>query len=391
MKALTLVVLLVALALGGVWLAKPEFVERLVQSVETSLQRNPPAARERADAKAAASSQATPVEVADARTTRTSVDIQAVGSLLSDESVMIAPEIAGRISQIVFEEGRPVRKGEVIVKLDDSLVRAEFAQAKARLELAEANNDRARALSRTGNVTERSRDEAVATFETAKAELQLAETRLAKHVLTAPFDGIAGVRAVSVGAYVPVGTPVVNIEKIDQLKVDFRIPEIHLRDVRVGQEIEIAVDALPRRTFRGEIYAINPMVDVNGRALEIRGRIANPDMTLRPGLFARIRIKGLSETPVVLVPESAILPRAGESFLYRIDGEGRAVEQKVRLGMRRDGEVEIVEGLEPPAVVVVAGQQRLKTGDRVEVQPSAAVSAPRRSERPARSLAGGSG
>ncbi|MBL8565555.1 MAG: efflux RND transporter periplasmic adaptor subunit [Hyphomicrobiaceae bacterium] len=391
MRTFITFVLLAAVAGGAAWLVKPDIVERVVLAATHKAGVPAPTASRNGVEKKRATDQATPVEVAEARSTRTSVDIQAVGSLLSDESVMIAPEIAGRISEIVFEEGRPVRKGQAMVKLDDSLARAELTQAKARLELATANNDRARALSRTGNVTERSRDEATATYETAKAEVELAETRLLKHVLTAPFDGIAGVRAVSVGAYVAIGTKVVNIEKIDQLKIDFRVPEIHLRDVRVGQELAVGVDALPKRMFRGEIYAINPMIDVNGRALVIRGRIANPDLTLRPGLFARIELKGLSESAVVLVPESAILPRAGETFLFVVGDDGKAIERRVRLGMRRNGEVEIVDGVEAPATVVVAGQQRLKSGDRVEIVPPTAESASRRSQKPERAAGGGSG
>ena len=151
---------------------------------------------------------------------------------------------------------------------------------------------------------------------------------------------------------------------------------IFLGDVRVGQEIGLTVDALPRRTFEGEIHAINPQVDVNGRSLQIRARIANPERVLRPGLFARIRLKGLEERSVVMVPESAIVPRGGETFIYRVEN-GRVVEQKVRLGERRDGSVEIVDGLDAAAVVVTAGQQRLRDGAEVEVVSATSKSAAR--------------
>lgn len=190
--------------------------------------------------------------------------------------------------------------------------------------------------------------------------------RVAKHELKAPFSGVVGTRGVSPGAYLAAGAPIVNLEKIDTLKVDFKIPETFLGDVRVGQEIELTVDALPRRTFAGEIYAIDPQVDVNGRSLQIRARIDNSERRLRPGLFARIRVKGLEERSVVMVPESAIVPRGGESFVYRVE-DGRVVEEKVALGERRDGLVEIVDGLEGAALVVTAGQQRLRNGAEVEV------------------------
>ena len=312
------------------------------------------------------------VEVAEARAVKATADIRAIGSLQSDESVVIAPEVAGRIAEVNFSEGRPVKKDDVLVRLDMSLANAEVADAQARLTLAEANNDRARALSKTGAVTGKSRDEATANYETAQAALELAKTRLSKLELRAPFDGIAGLRGVSAGAFVNVGTPIANVEKVDVLKVDFKIPEVHLADVKTGQRIEISVDAYPDRRFEGEIYAINPAVDVNGRALQLRARLANPDQVLRPGLFARILVKGSTQRDVVLIPESAVLPRGQETFVFVVDG-AKAVERRVKLGVRSNAEVEVVEGLTPPATVVTAGQQKLRGGTAIDIVPSTAA------------------
>lgn len=309
------------------------------------------------------------VETAIARQAMTTKDIRAIGSLRSDEAVQITSEITGRVASIEFKEGQAVKEGDVLIKLDDQLVQAELADANARFSLAEANFERAKALSRTGNVTGKARDEATANLEIARAALELQRVRLAKHAIAAPFSGQIGIRLISPGAYVAIGTPMVNLEKIDVLKVDFKLPENLLSDVRVGQSVEVTVDALPKRTFTGEIYAINPLVDVNGRALHLRARIDNKDFELRPGLFARIVVKGLQVREVVLVPESAIVPRAGESFVYKIEND-RAVEVPVELGERRNGEVEIVEGLLPEAVVVAAGQQKLRNGSEVEIVES---------------------
>lgn len=322
------------------------------------------------------------VEVAEARTEKAADDIRTVGSLQSDESVQIAPEISGRVAEITFQEGTRVSKGDVLVRLDPSLARAEVQQARARLALAQANDQRTRTLSRSGNVTDRARDEAVAAYETARAELELALTRLEKHELTAPFDGIVGMRNVSVGAYLAPGTAIVNLENLSTLKVDFRVPETQLAAIKVGQPIEVHVDALPDRTFKGTIYAINPLVDVNGRSLQVRGRIDNADGVLRPGLFARIVVRSLAQRDVVSVPESAVVPRAGDTFVYVVDAD-RAVERRVRLGQRRAGAVEVVEGLEPGSRVVTAGQQRLRDGARVEVVPTVEVQ-PRSSTETAR-------
>jgi membrane fusion protein (multidrug efflux system) len=312
------------------------------------------------------SERAVAVEVAIARGATSSTDIRAIGGLQSDESVQITTEIAGLIAEISLTEGGTVNAGDVLVKLDDALAQAEVADAQARYDLASANNDRAKELSRTGNVTEKAIDEATANFEIARAALELQRVRLAKHIVKAPFPGRVGIRKVSPGAFIAVGTPIVNLEKIDILKVDFKLPELFLPSVNVGQTVDVIVDALPGRTFSGEIYAIDPQVDVNGRALQLRARIPNADFMLRPGLFARIIVKGKQTREVVLAPESAIVPRGGETFVFKIEN-GKVTEVKVKLGERKGAEVEILEGLTPNAQIVTAGQLKLRNGMTVEI------------------------
>jgi membrane fusion protein, multidrug efflux system len=306
------------------------------------------------------------VEAATARGATTTTDIRAIGSLRSDESVQIASEIAGRIEQINFTEGGVVAAGDLLVKLDDNLVEAEVADAKARFELAQANDARAKKLEPSGFVTGKKVDEAEATLETTRAALELARVRLSKHVIKAPFAGTVGLRKVSPGGYIGVGTAIVNLEKIDVLKLDFKLPELFLASVGVGQNVDVIVDAHPGRTFLGEIYAIDPLVDVNGRALALRAKLPNADLLLRPGLFARVLVKGKQTREVVLAPESAIVPRGGENFVFRIEA-GKAIESKVKLGERRGAEVEILEGVLPNTLLVTAGQLKLRNGLPVEV------------------------
>jgi membrane fusion protein (multidrug efflux system) len=303
------------------------------------------------------------VEAAIARGARTTTDIRAIGSL---RSVQIASEIAGRIENINFTEGGTVAEGDVLVKLDDDLAQASVADAKARFVLAEANDKRAKQLSASGFATEKAFDEAATKYEIARATLELERTRLAKHVIKAPFPGVLGLRKVSPGSFIGLGTAIVNLEKIDVLKVDFKLPEQFLPSVNVGQAVDVVVDAHPGKTFIGEIYAIDPLVDVNGRALALRARLPNADMALRPGLFARVLVKGKQTREVVLVPESAIVPRGGETFLFRIDA-GKAMETRVKLGERLGPEVEILEGVLPNTQVVTAGQIKLRNGVAVEV------------------------
>lgn len=306
------------------------------------------------------------VEAETAESTTTTTDIRAIGSLQSDESVQIASEIAGRITEIPFGEGTSVAAGDVLVKLDDALAVAEVADMEARFDLATGNLSRANTLARSGNVTERAHDEATANAQSAGAALELAKVRLDKHTIRAPFPGVVGIRKVSPGAYVAVGEPLVNIEKIDKLKVDFKVPELFLEQVRVGQTVEVSVDALPGRTFTATIYAIDPHIDVNGRALSIRATLPNPNQELRPGLFVRILVKGATKQNVLVIPESAVVPRGQDKIVFAIEN-GQAVETKVKLGARAEGRVEILDGLKPHAVVVTAGQQKLRNGSNVEV------------------------
>jgi len=315
---------------------------------------------------AAPAVKAPPVEVASARSTQASTEIEAVGTLSSDEAVSVAAEIAGRIATIAFKEGESVKAGDVLVKLDDALARAELAESEAGLKLAQANFERATSLSKSGAGTQRARDEALAALDTSRAAIELARVRLEKMEIRAPFDGVVGLRAVSVGAYAQIGQALVNLEKIDTLKLDFRLPEIYLRDIAVGQKVEVRVDAIPDRMFEGTVYAIDPMLDVNGRALKIRARLPNKDGILRPGLFARVKVIGQSRGAVVVVPEGAIVPRGTESVVFTVE-DGKAVESKVSLGRRTKGEVEILDGLQADSTVVTAGHQRVRNGQPVEV------------------------
>lgn len=307
-----------------------------------------------------------PVETAKARASEAALELQSVGTLASDESVAIAAEVAGRIASINFKEGEPVKSGAVLATLDNLLASADLAFADANLKLAESNFERAVSLTKTGAGTQRARDEAENALSTARATYELARVRRDKTEIRAPFDGVVGLRAISVGAYAQVGTTLVNLEKIDALKLDFRLPEINLRDVKVGQTVEVTLDAYPDRRFQGEVYAIDPLVDVNGRALKIRARLANPDGQLRPGLFARVRLIGASRGQVVVIPEGAIVPRGTDSVVFTVQ-DGRATETKVRLGRRARGEVEVLEGLTADATVVTAGQARVSDGQAVEV------------------------
>jgi membrane fusion protein (multidrug efflux system) len=331
-----------------------------------------PAERARA-ATAPAAERGVAVEVQPVLLDTVVESIQAVGTLRPNESLFVAPEIAGRIERIRFGEGEKVKAGEVLVELDASILRAEMAKAKSDLALAKANYDRASTLASQGNASLRARDETQAAFLAAQANLTLADARLQKATLSAPLSGVVGLRTVSAGAYVTPGEKLVELSDVDTLKVDFRVPELRRANLRPGQSIKITADAIPNAEFDGAIYAIDPTVDVNGRAIRIRARVPNPDGRLSPGLFARIQIIVDRRSDAIMVSESALFPDAGKTWVYRIV-DGRAQRTEVTVGLRRPGSVEIRSGLTPQDTVVTAGHQRLRNGAQVAVARTAPAS-----------------
>jgi membrane fusion protein (multidrug efflux system) len=306
------------------------------------------------------------VEVAKVVTDTVQEDVDAVGTLRSNEAVVVRPEISGRIDRLNFTEGAAVQKGQVIVALDDSVPAAELAQAKANLALAESNYNRTQELEKEKFVSATARDQALNALRVAQANVQLMEARLAKTKIVAPFGGIIGIRQVSVGDFVKEGQDLVTLEDISALKVDFRVPEQYVAVLKPGQTVEMATDALPGRKYVATVDAIDPLVDQAGRAVLLRARLKNSDGKLRPGMFVRTRLIVSQRDNALIVPEEALVPVGGDQFVFRV-ADGQAQRVKVDVGVRRAGMVEVKQGLAPDDVVVTAGQLRLRDGLPVAV------------------------
>jgi membrane fusion protein (multidrug efflux system) len=312
---------------------------------------------------------AIPVEAVTVAVERVDLTIPAVGSLRSNESVVLSPEIAGRVVEILGEEGQAVTAGTAIARLDQSVYRAEIAEIEANLALARANFKRADELMRKNAGTARARDEAEAEMRVNEAKLASSNARLEKTVIAAPFDGVLGLRSVSVGQYLAEGDPIFKLEAIDPLKVDFRVPEIYFGKVSLGQTINVTVDALPGESVSGTVYAIDPLVDEQGRAIVVRAKLPNKDKRLRPGLFVRVALVYDTIAAAILVPEQAIVPIGTDKFVFKVV-DGKAALTKVTIGERFKGRAEISQGLAAGDTVVTAGQLKIHDGADVTVLPS---------------------
>jgi membrane fusion protein (multidrug efflux system) len=298
-------------------------------------------------------------------------DAQAVGSLRSRQGVVLRPEVSGRIAKLGFSDGQAVRRGQLLVQLDDTLQQAQLKQAQAQASIARTNLSRNRDLSGQGFVSQSAVDQSAAALEVAEAQVALAQAQLARMRILAPFDAVAGIRSVNLGDYVKDGADLVNIEDLSQVWLDFRLPERFVARVKPGQTVDVTLDAIPGRRFTGKIEALDSLIDANGRSLLVRARLDNPGGVLKSGLFARTRIVFSRRENAIVVPEEALVPQGGKQFVFKVvDGANGKVSKRIeaRIGLRLPGKVEILEGLAAGDSVVTAGQARLMRGDALPLK-----------------------
>lgn len=297
-------------------------------------------------------------------------DVQAVGSLRSYQSVMLRPEVAGRVKALGFADGAPVKAGQVLVQLDDSVQQAELQQALAQVSIAQANHQRNLELVAQNFVARRVLDESAANLQVVQAQMALAQARLARMTIRAPFAGTVGNRNVNLGDFVKDGADLVNLEDTSRLLVDFRLPERYLGKLRPRQTVELSLDAMPGRVFEAQLESIDPLVDANGRAVTVRAALSGNKGApgpLRPGMFARVNTVFSVNPEALVLPEEAIVPQGGRQFVIKAVAASAPTEetlfslrQEVKLGVRRSGKVEIVDGVTEGQQIVLAGQQRLQ-------------------------------
>ena len=296
--------------------------------------------------------------------------LQVVGSLSSVAGIDVNSEVGGQVSAIHFKSGGQVKQGELLLELDDRTDEAALQGLLAERTLARLKFDRVAKLVKDKSVSKSDYDEARAMLDSAEAQVAAQQALIGKKRIRAPFDGWLGIRRVDLGEYLTPGAPIVPLEQLDPIFCDFTLPERELARVRSDQKVEVRVQAYPAQVFSGRITAIDPGVNVGDRSFRVRAELGNPEQTLRPGMFADVRVELPQEDPVVTVPDTAIsyAPYGDSVFVIeQQDGKQVVSRRQIETGATRDGRVAVLSGLKEGEQVVSAGHNKLRNGQAVVI------------------------
>ncbi|MDI5921138.1 efflux RND transporter periplasmic adaptor subunit [Halomonas sp. LR5S13] len=310
-----------------------------------------------------AAQQPTAVIAARASMAAWSDPLDALGTLHADESVTLSATVTDTIRELNFRDGDTVEAGQLLVRLADDEAQADLRAAQA------LRDERRNAVNRLAQLQNRNLapradvEDARSRLRQAEAEIQALEARLADYRIMAPFDGVVGFRDVSVGALVSPGTELVTLDKLDTMKLDFTLPELALGQVAPGLPLTAVSGAFPDTTFAGEVATIGARVDPVSRSVTVRAALENPDHRLRPGMLMRVVVERAPRETLVM-PESALIPQGERQFVLVLDeaDQYRVERRRVVIGARREGEVEVLEGLEAGELVVAHGTERVRDG-----------------------------
>jgi membrane fusion protein (multidrug efflux system) len=310
--------------------------------------------------------------------------VSATGSLVAVQGVTVTAELGGKVEKIAFKSGDRVEKGDLLVHIDVSAEQAQLRSAEAAARLARINLDRNQDLRANKTVSQADLDTAEANFKQATAQVDNVSATIAKKTLRAPFAGRLGLRQINLGQVVEQGTPVVTLQTIDPIYVDFSLPQQQFSILTPGIEVLITTDAAPDRVFNGKIIAINPEIDQTTRSVRVRATLSNKDELLRPGMFANVEVMLPDEEEVLAIPATAVLYAPYGDTVFVIDetedetsGKKQQVlrQQVVRLGDARGDFVAVISGLNKGESVVTSGVFKLRPKMAVVVDNSLAPDA----------------
>jgi len=313
------------------------------------------------------------IATADVKQESWQPSLHAVGSLTATQGIFVTTEVAGQVKEILVTSGQQVKAGDVLLRLDDSVDKADLQGLVAQRTLAKLQFERASKLLKDRSVSRSDYDTSRANLDSAEAAVASRQALIQKKTISAPFGGKLGIADINIGQYLSPGAAIVPLQRLDPVYADFNLPERYLAQVHVGQTVEVEVQAWPGQHFKGAISAINPGVDPGTRTLRLRATLDNPERLLHPGMFAEVRTILPSRDHILTLPRTAVTYNPyGESVFVVQKKDGQLVVQNrpVKTGEARAGRVEIVEGLQTGDVVVSAGQNKLRNGQAVSVDNS---------------------
>jgi membrane fusion protein, multidrug efflux system len=314
------------------------------------------------------------VTLAPVRAERISQKLEALGNARANESVDISTKTSNIVTAVRFRDGERVKRGQVLVQLDDAQARADVAEAQAALSESESQYNRSRELLNTQALSKSSFDQLEGTLKANRARLGAAQARLEDTVIRAPFSGRVGLRRVSVGTLISPGDVITTLDDTSVIKLDFSVPENFLATLREGLSIRATAPAYPGRSFTGSVSSIDSRVDMNTRSVTVRALLANEDGALKPGMFLNVMLAN-DERAALVIPEEALTPEAERQYVFVV-ADGKASRREVRIGGRRPGSVEILAGLNAGERVIVEGTQKVRDGAVVRAIERAAEASP---------------
>lgn len=328
-----------------------------------------PAPRASADPKPAQAGPPAPLPViaAEVRALPFADPVEALGTLKARESVILTANVTETVSAIHFEDGQRVKRGDILVEMTGTEEHALIEEGRARLAEAQRQYDRVKSLAGQRSAAQSLLDERQRDLETARAALAAIESRLADRLVKAPFDGVLGLRNISVGALVEPADPITTLDDLGAMKLDFAVPSVFLPDLKPGLAVTAQAREYGDLAFRGTVSGIDSRIDPVTRSIQVRALIPNPDGRLKPGLLMQVELER-NPREALAVPESALLQQGQDHFVVRVAQGDLAERVQVRIGARRTGEVEILEGLAAGDRVVTHGNDKARPGQALRVR-----------------------
>lgn len=293
--------------------------------------------------------------------------IEALGTLRANETVALTPPVADTITAINFDDGARVEAGFVLAEMTSAEEQAALSEARSTVAESRSQYERARDLAERGSATQSTLDQRRRDYDTALARLRATQSRLQDRLIIAPFDGVVGLRTVSVGSYVSAGEIITTLYDDAIMKLDFSLPETYLSAVAVGQVVEASANSLPDQIFEGEIASLGAAIDPVTRSIPVRALIPNDDRRLRPGMLMRIEIVR-AERQAIVIPETAVTVEGRDTFVWVVGADSLAERRIIRLGARQPGHVEVTHGLEVGEQVVTHGGSNLRPGATLQIR-----------------------